>query len=156
MMPYRWHWKSAALSAMVRGSLFFATNVAAGIGVAGRATLVECAFAVPLIGMLASVTQAFRDVRPSWAAVLLATTILPLIAQGAEFVVHWMAGTPQLHASTLASFALSAMSTVFNLFVMRRGVMIVGDGSRPFLDDLKRLPALLVDFVCIPFRALVS
>ena len=37
----RWHWKSATLSVMVRGGLFFATNIASGIHAATQAAVVE-------------------------------------------------------------------------------------------------------------------
>jgi hypothetical protein len=64
-----------------------------------------------------------------------------------------MARTPELGASMQASVALSVLSTVFSLFAMRRGVMIVGDGSLSFGDDLKRLPRLVLDFILVPPRA---
>jgi len=142
------------LSAIVRGSLFFATNLTDGLGAAARATVVECACGVPLVGVLAAVIQAFRDAEPRWAATLVITALLPVLALATEFAVHWTAGTPQLGTSMLASIALSAISTLFNLFAMRRGVMIVGRGSRRFRDDVKQIPGLIVAFVLALPRAL--
>jgi hypothetical protein len=150
----RWHWKSAALSAIVRGSLFFATNIADGPRPAARATLVEFALRVPLVGILAAVTQAFGKAEPPWAAAIVATALLPGLAHLAELAAHWMARTPELGASMQASVALSVLSTVFSLFAIRRGVMIVGDGSLSFGDDLKRLPRLVLEFILVPPRAL--
>jgi hypothetical protein len=151
---HRWHWKSALLSAIIRGSLFFATNVVDGPRLATRATLVEFALRVPLVGILAAVTQAFGAAEPPWAAAIVATALLPGIALLAELSAHWMAGTPELGASIQASVAMSVVSTVFSLFATRRGVMIVGDGSRSFGDDLKRLPRLVLDFILVLPRAL--
>jgi hypothetical protein len=151
---HRWHWKSATLSAIMRGSLFFATNIADGPRLATRATLVEFALRVPLVGILTAVTQAFGGAEPPWAAAVMATALFPGLAHVAELAAHWMARTPELGASMRASVALSVLSTVFSLFVMRRGVMIVGDGSLSFLDDLKRLPRLVLDFILVPPRAL--
>jgi hypothetical protein len=151
----RWHWKSAMLSAVIRGSLFFATNLADGSRLAARATLVEFALRVPLVGILAAVTQSFGGAEPPWAAAIVATALLPGLAHLAELAAHWMARTPELGASMQASVALSVLSTAFSLFVMRRGVMIVGDGSLSFGDDLKRLPGLVLAFVLVPPRALV-
>src|SRR4051812_36410557 len=54
LLVHRWHWKGATLSAAVRGSLFFATNLSDGLGAAVRATIVECMFGVPLVGLLAA------------------------------------------------------------------------------------------------------
>jgi hypothetical protein len=151
---HRWHWKSATLSAIVRGALFFATNLTDGPGMATRAMLVECGLRVPLVGVLAAVTQAFGRAEPPWAAAVVAMALLPGLAHVTEFVVHWAAGTPELRASIVASIAMSALSTVFTLFAVRRGVMVVGHDSQSFRDDLKRLPRMIVEFVLAPARAL--
>jgi hypothetical protein len=150
---HRWHWKSAMLSAIIRSSLFFVTNLADGPRLATRATLVEFALRIPLVGILAAVTQAFGGAEPPWAAAVVATALLPALAHLAELAAHWMARTPELGVSMRASVALSVLSTVFSLFVMRRGVMIVGGGSLSFRDDLKRLPRLVLDFILVPPRA---
>jgi hypothetical protein len=150
---HRWHWKSAILSAVLRGGLFFATNFTDGPGVALRVTLVECVLRVPLVGMLAAVAQALGGSEPPWAAAIVAMSVLPGLAHVAELAVHWAARTPELGASMGASVALSALSTLFNLFATRRGVMIVGRGALPFGADMQQLPRLLVDFVLVPSRA---
>jgi hypothetical protein len=49
---------------------------------------------------------------------------------------------------------LSAVSTIFNLFAVRRGVMVVGREAQSFRDDLEQLPGLILDFLCTPLRAL--
>jgi hypothetical protein len=69
-----------------------------------------------------------------------------------EFLVHWLFETPELRVSILASVAFSAASTLFNLFSMQRGVFLVGAGARPFREDMKRLPALLLEFLLAPAR----
>ena len=151
---HRWHWKSAMLSAILRGALFFATNLPDGAGVATRTMLVEGALRVPFVGVLAAVTQAFSRAEPPWAAAVVAMALLPGLAHVAELVVHWAAGTPELAASIAASVAMSALSTIFSLFAVRRGVMVVGDAAQSFRDDLKQLPHLIVDFVSTPRHAL--
>jgi hypothetical protein len=151
---HQWHWKSATLSAIIRGSLFFATNLSGGPRLATRATLVEIAFRVPVAGMLAAVTQTFGEAEPPWAAAIVATALLPGLAHLAELAVHWMARTRELGASMQASVALSVLSTGFSLFAMRRGVMIVGGGSLSFGADLKRLPRLALAFIFVLPRAL--
>ena len=128
------------------------TNLADGPRLATRATLVEFALRIPLVGILAAVTQAFGGAEPPWAAAVVATALLPGLAHLAELATHWMARTPELGVSMRASVALSVLSTVFSLFVMRRGVMIVGGGSLSFRDDLKRLPRLALDFILVIAR----
>ena len=152
---YRWHWKSAALSACLRGTLFFVTNLTDGREAAIRAMLIECAVRVPLVGMLAAVTQSFSGADPPWAAMFVAMAVLPALALGTEFVVHWAFSTPELAISMGASIALSGLATMFTLFAMRRDVMIVDAQRRPFLRDLKQLPWLVVEFVLVLPRAVL-
>jgi hypothetical protein len=142
----RWHWKAAVLSAIVRGGLFFVTHLTEGVGIAERAALIEIILRVPLVGVLAAVTQALGCAEPSRMAPLAAMALLPTVAHLGELVVHWTAHTPDLGRSLLASITLSVLSTMFSLFVMRRGVMTVGDSSRSFSGDLKRLPTLALEF----------
>src|SRR5262249_298562 len=66
----RWHWKSALMSAIFRGLVFFVANLGVGVGRAGRASIVEFALRVPLVGILASVAQLFRLAHPAWAAAI--------------------------------------------------------------------------------------
>ena len=146
---YRWHWKSAFCSASVRGTLFFVTNVSGGHVAAVRAMLIESAVRVLVVGMLAAVTQAFRYADPPWVASCFATAALPILALAADFLVHRVLATPELAASMRASIGLSALSTLFSLFVMRQGVMVVDDSRRPFREDLRQLPRLIVEFVWV-------
>jgi hypothetical protein len=85
-----------------------------------------------------------------WAAVGVGATALPLVAHAAELAAHTIAGTPRLLTSLLASVTMSALATAFNLFAMRRGAFIVGDGARSLVDDLKELPRLIGAFVMAP------
>jgi hypothetical protein len=146
-MIFGWHWKSAVLSAVTRSLLFFAANLAAGSRRATHAAIVEFALRVPLVGLLAAVTQLFHVTEPAWAAAAVTTTVLPLVAHVAELVTHMTAGTPQLRTSLIASVTMSALATAFNLFAMRRGTLIVGKGARSLADDLKSLPRLIAAFV---------
>jgi hypothetical protein len=142
----RWNWKGAVLSAAFRGTIFFTTNLTVSSRAAVDALLVDLAFRLPLAGFYAALTQAFRSAEPAWAASLAAMLMVPLVAHAIEFTVHWLAGTPALAFGVAVSVAFSALSTVFNLFAMRRGVLVVGDRSRPLKHDLRRLPAICVEF----------
>lgn len=70
-----------------------------------------------------------------------ALMLLPAVSHGLELVVHWIRGTPELALSIAASVLLTCVSTAFNLFAMRRGIFVVGDGQRSIVDDLRRTPA---------------
>jgi hypothetical protein len=143
----RWNYKSAVLSATFRAPLFFATNLPAGLSAAGGAMAAEFVFRFATAGFYGALTQAFRRVEPAGAATLTAMVVLPLVGHSAEFVVHWMRGTPHLAESIGVSISFTVLSTAFNLFAMRRGALIIGHDSRPLWHDLVRLPALLAAFV---------
>jgi len=50
----------------------------------------------------------------------------------------------------IVSIAWSEVSTLFTLFAMRRGVLVVGeDDAAPFRRDLLRLPGVIVEFLSL-------
>lgn len=150
----RWNWKSAVLSAGIRGAIFFAANIRAGLAPAIRAVLVELLFVAATNGFYGALTQAFAAARPFWAAAVAVMVLVPAVAHSLEFVFHWAAGTPLLGRSILASVAFSIISALFNLYAMRRGVLVVGQESRSFPDDLRRLPRIAMGFITAPARLL--
>ena len=143
----RWNYRSAVLSALVRSGVFFGVNLASGPEAALSAMGVEFTFRFATAGFYGALTQAFRAVEPPRAGTVAAMVVLPLVAHSLELTVHWLHGTPQLGASIAASVILTAISTGFNLFAMRRGVLVVGDGCRSLASDLVAIPGLFVVFV---------
>jgi hypothetical protein len=131
----------------MRGAIFFFTNLAVSRQAAVDALLVDLSFRLPLVGLVGALTQAFRTAEPAWAATLAAMVLVPAFAHSIEFEVHWAAGTAALGTSIAASVGFSVLSTVFNLFAMRRGVLVVGEGTGSLAQDLRRLPAIVLQFV---------
>jgi hypothetical protein len=144
---HRWNWKSALLSSILRASLFFAANLSAGLPAAVAAMQTELVFRGITSGFYGALTEAFREAEPPWAAALTVMFLLPVANHSLEFFVHWMRGTQKLLPSIVASMILTAFSTLFNFYVMRRGALIVGSGRHSLGRDLLRLPRLAVDFV---------
>jgi hypothetical protein len=142
-----WNYKSAVLSTMLRASVFFATNLSAGLDAAIAAAATDLSFRFVLSGFYGALTQALRRVRPPANGTLAAVVLLPAMAHTLEWLVHWRRGTVMLAASVAASLALTAMSTTFTLFAMRRGVLIVGEGAGSLLADLRRMPRLMLTFL---------
>jgi hypothetical protein len=106
-------------------------------------------------GFYGALTEGFRDAEPPWAAALSVIVLLPLTNHSMEFLVHWMRGTRNLAPSIAASVVFTALSTLFNLYAMRRGALIVGSGRSSLRQDLVRMPRLLLDFAILaPLRAL--
>lgn len=149
-----WNWKSALLSPLFRGSLFFMTNYSAGADAASAALLTEFVFRAAFSGFYGAMTEAFRNAQPRWAATLTVMALLPLANHSVEFLVHWLRHTPALLTSIAASAAFTSVSTAFNLFAMRRGVLIIGKQRQSLLQDLIRMPALIASFVWAIFLAL--
>jgi hypothetical protein len=149
----RWNYKSAVLSAVMRALLFFAVNDRAGRDAALAAMTTEFCFRFATSGFYGAMTQNFRRVEPAAAGAVTAMIVLPVVAHSLEFIVHWWRGTAVLAASIAASVMLTVVSTAFNLFAMRRGALVVGEGQRPLLADLAAAPRLLVLFVAAVLRS---
>lgn len=148
-----WNWKSAILSPLFRGSLFFLTNFSEGIEAASAALVTEFLFRAAFSGFYGAMTEAFRNARPRWAATLTVMALLPFANHSVELLVHWLRHTPALFESIVASMACTSISTAFNLFAMRRGVLIVGAQRQSLLSDLIRMPALILSFIWAIFMA---
>ena len=146
-LVHRWNWKSAVLSSLLRASLFFATNLSAGLPAAVAAMQTELIFRGVTSGFYGALTEAFREAEPAWEAAVTVMLLLPVANHSIELLVHWMRGTQKLLPSILASVILTAFSTLFNFYVMRRGALIVGHGRGSLGADLLRLPRLALDFI---------
>lgn len=149
----RWNWKAAALSACVRGALFFSTNIGAGLEAAVGAMMIESAFFVSISGFYGGLIESMRRAHPTWAATVIVTTFFPAINHTLEFAAHSAGGTKKIGVGVLISAAFSILSASFNLFAMRRGVLIVGEGRRSLLNDLRRTPRIAFDFIAVIPRA---
>jgi hypothetical protein len=149
-----WNWKTALLSACVRGMIFFVSNLGAGLGEAIAAMAVEAALFATLAGFYGALAQSFRHARPAWAATMTVMILLPAVNHTLEYALHNVNDTEKIAAGVAASISLSILSAMFNLFAMRRGVLIVGDEKASLIDDLRRMPRVVFDFVMAIPRAL--
>ncbi|MPZ18891.1 MAG: hypothetical protein GEV06_13395 [Luteitalea sp.] len=152
----RWNWKSAVLSAGFRSTIFFSANLSAGLDAALAAMTTELVFRGITAGFYGALTQAFRHAQPAWLASVTVIVLLPLCTHSLELTVHWLRGTVRLAESIFASAVLTGISTLFNLFAMRRGALIVGEGRGSLVDDLCRMPLLVVSFVLTIGRGCIA
>lgn len=143
----RWNWKSALLSATIRGSLFFFSNLGAGFAAASGAMTLESLFIVVTAGFYGAILEAFRPARPVWKAHLAATLMLPMISHTLEFLLHWIGGTERIVTGMVASISLSMASASFNLYAMSRGVLLTGGERQSLWRDLTSMPMLIIDFL---------
>ncbi len=158
----RWNWKAALLGALLRASFYITVYKASKENwrVAFAAALVEFTFRFITSGASGALVQSFRRATPAWLATLIVTISLPTISHSIEFFTHYVQETyfssilpASENKSRQIAFAVSVLfsvlSAMFNLFIMRHGVLLVGAGSesKSLWSDIKRFPLLIVEFV---------
>jgi hypothetical protein len=151
MNPYRhllrrWNWKAACLSVCSRSTAILMANLSAGPAGAVGAMLAEACYRALTSGFHSALNQAFRHARPIWATSAVSMLLVPAVSECIEFIMHSARGTQRLGATIAVSLILTAMSTLFEMFAMRRGILVVGKNSGSLLQDLKKMPELLLSF----------
>lgn len=167
----RWNWKSALLGAILRASFYFTIYQVSKESwlVTLGAVIVEFSFRFVTSGISGALVQSFRRASPAWLAMMIVMISLPVFSHTVEYITHY--AQENLFSSIFAAsenkarqkaFAISVLfsvlSALFNLFVMRNGVMLVGAGSetKSLLQDLKRIPLLIIEFIVILPNAILK
>ncbi|MGD9564201.1 MAG: hypothetical protein AB7F88_15090 [Pyrinomonadaceae bacterium] len=158
----RWNWKSAVIGACLRASFYFTVYQAAkeDMRAALTAAGVELAFRFFTSGVSGSLVQSFRHATPAWLAAFVVTVTLPVFSHSVEYVTHYVQeayfrGVLPASENNGRQYAFafsvlfSAISAMFNLFVMRHGVLLVGAGeeTRSLWSDFKKIPFLVWEFL---------
>jgi hypothetical protein len=152
MIIRRWNWKSATLSGIMRGAIYFFTHISLGWRAALSAMSVEFLFRVFNSGAVSSIAQAFRRAQPHWLASMIVMIGFPVYGHAVEFVLHTLNGDRNVNKSIAFSIAFSALSAFFNLFAMRRGALLVKDAEQQsFWRDIKKMPRIYAEFFSYPF-----
>ncbi len=144
-----WNWKSALLSIVLRGPIFFLAAVRQGWQAAIAALFTETIFCALSAGFYGAVVQILKDAEPQWLTGVFLTVVIPVIFQALEYLLHWFQGTPHLHIAAIVSLVVSAVSALFNWYAMRRGTLLIGREGGGFGGDLRRLPRLLFGFLAV-------
>lgn len=156
---YRWHWKSALFSGLIRMMIFLIGYQNQGTKIMLAAAGIQFIFRVSFGGIGGAVIQRFSKVEPPWHATITVPVFITAISHIIEFIIQInfdaYYGTNLAAKTTIASIVISVMSAVFNLFLMRRGVMLVKDEQEKSLrKDFASIPRLLFDFIMIPSRTI--
>jgi hypothetical protein len=141
MNPYRhlirrWNYKSACLSALSRGTAILLANLSSGGASAAGAMLAEVLYRGLTSGFYSSAIQSFRYARPFWGAGLVSMAMLPVFGEALEFALHRMRGTQRLGTTVLVSAIITAISSLIELYAMRRNILTVGNTSGSLIQDL--------------------
>jgi hypothetical protein len=157
MLVRRWNWKAAFLSSLIRGIIFLLANLRSGWQAALGAMLAEWSYRALTSGFYGAMTQTLGETEPEWQGAVAAMVLLPLSSHSLELLVHWLRHTPHLKASIISSMSFTAISTLFNVYAMRRGTMVVGKDCQTLGDDLRAMPRTIAGFLAvIPLRVIRS
>ncbi len=118
------------LSSWFRAAIFFFVNLTVGWSAAVAAMGTELVFRGITSGFYGAISEGFAEAEPQWAAALCVMVAVPVMNHSLEFGVHWLRGTQKLMPSIAASVVFTVLSTLFNLYAMRRGALTVGSGAR--------------------------
>lgn len=158
----RWNWKSAMMGAMLRASFYFTVYQASKEAwlVTMTAVVVELSFRFFTSGISGALVQSFRRAKPPWLATGIVSISLPVFSHTIEFVTHYSQEAyfsdvfaPSINNSRQKAFAvsvlISVLSAMFNIFIMRNGVLLVGAGeeTRTIWSDLRKIPLLVIEFM---------
>lgn len=150
----RWNWKAALFSSLIRASIYYAANFAAGPAEAAAAMRDEFIYRAVTAGIQGAITQQMSRARPAWAAGTVALILLPAAAHGGEIAIHLWRGVPHFGRSLAASVWFTLTATLFNLHVMRRGILLVGGGSQSLGADMRQIPRAAWTFMsAVPMAA---
>lgn len=149
-----WNYKGAILSGVFRAPIFLFTYLAGkeSMKLALGAALAQFIFRFLFAGISGALIQTFRRVEPAWKALGAILLVVPAISHIFEFLVQYSfayatATNDHTDDAIIRSICVSLISALFTLFIMRRNVMIVGEGSKSLFNDLKRMPIMILRFM---------
>jgi hypothetical protein len=147
----RWNWKAAVWSGIYRAPAFFGASLEAGLSRALVAGAAEFGFRMLVSGVCGALTQALRHARPRGAAALILLVGIPAVTQLLEWLMHVLLQTPNVKTAVWISLAMTVLSSSFNWYSMRQGVLLSGGEGGTFLHDLRRMPGIIAGFIAAPF-----
>ena len=152
MLIWRWNWKAALFSGVLRSLIYLFTHIKQGWRAALGAMSVEFIFRLIVSGASGSLVQAFHNAAPVWLATLCVMIMLPAFSHMIEFTLHTLNGDVNKGKAIIISISFSIISAIFNLFAMRRDALLVKDDRAQSLgQDLIRMPKIVGEFMFYPF-----
>jgi len=142
-----WNWKCALLSASARSAVYLAAMARTGLRGGLSNVLVEMAYVTLTAGLYAGLQQKALDFRNRLVGNLAIVPGVPGLAQALDWLIHRAAGAAAPARATLAVCVFAALSALFHLYVMRRGVFLTGRGGGSLGEDFRRIPRLAAGFV---------
>lgn len=152
-----WNWKAAIISSVLRAPIFFGAYLAQkqGLKMAFAAMGLQFIFRAVTGGTNGAIIQSFSKIEPAWHAVVTIPIVLTVFMHIGEWLLQAAFdsyyGTSGKTTAVLISILGSVISAVFNLFAMRRGLLLVKDESQQsFWRDIKQMPWIVFELVSYP------
>lgn len=142
-----WNWKSAIFSAAIRAGIFLLATMKRRAVDVSTAVAVELAFSTFVAGVSGAFTQCMRHATPRWATNLIFAIGLPAALLLLDALAHLATGMTHMRASLIGTGAFSMLATLFNLYIMRKGALLVGDEGSSLMSDMVRMPRLVLGFL---------
>lgn len=151
-----WNWKCALLSAAARSIVYLAAMAHTGLRGGMAIVVVEMAYVILTAGLYAGLQQKALSFTPRLLGDLTVVIGAPRLAQVLDWLTHRAVGAAAPGKATLAVCVFAAISALFHLHVMRRGVFLTRHVGHSLIEDSRRIPRLTAGFVARPFVFLYS
>jgi hypothetical protein len=116
---------------------------------------VEAAYVMLTAGIFSAWQQQSLNVRPRKLAWSITVLAIPLGSLALDSGLHLWLDHGNMRALGISALIATLLSAMFHWHVMQNGAMLVGENGGSFLDDMKRMPRLIVTFVWDPIRAIL-
>lgn len=117
---------------------------------------VELVYVSLTAGLYAGLQQRALSMRSRLLGNLTIVVGVPGLAQALDWLTHRAAHAAAPGKAIVAVCVFSTISANFHLRVMRRGAFITGDAGRTLVDDFRRMPRLIAEFILRPVTVLGS
>jgi hypothetical protein len=151
-----WNWKCALLSATARSIVYLVAMARTGLRGGLAIVLVEMAYVTLTAGLYAGLQQKALGIRSRVLGNLTVVVAVPGLSQILDWLTHRMVGPAATGKATLAVCCFALLSALFHLHVMRRGAFLTGQSGRTLVEDFRRMPRLIADFVLKPATLLTA
>jgi|SRR5579875_29269 len=148
-----WNWKTALVVGLIRGGACVAVLTGLTLHARQDFGLVEFAYVLATSGFASALQQQSLNVKDRRMGWFLCVVFIPFASLGLDVLCHlWINGIGGKQIGVIACL-FTLISAMFHWFIMSKGAMLVGEDSRPLLDDLLAMPKLAFLFVAEPVMA---
>ena len=151
-----WHWKCALLSALARSIVYLAAMVRTRSHGRFSVVLVEMLYVTLTAGIYAGMQQKALGLRSRLLGNLTAAVAVPALAQLLDILTHLAIGAAVPLRATIAVCVFACVSALFHVHIMRRGVLLTGAKGHSLVEDFRRIPRLLAEFVLTPVALIAA